>query len=98
MFLFASTILFICSLFNDAVSKSGHTISKDQMAAIKEMERSWKQAIVVSFKVLSSHLPRRTEQSYKKPHVIPCSRLNATLHLPNTNQKRSPLRQPDNFV
>jgi len=79
MFLFASTILFICSLFNDAVSKSGHTISKNQMAANKEMEGRWKQAIVANFKVLSSHLPRQTEEIYKKkPHVSPCLSRNAT--------------------
>jgi Mor family transcriptional regulator len=66
MFLFSSTILFICSLFIDAVNKSGHTMSKDQMAANEEMEREWKQAVVAYFKVLSSHLPRGTEENYKK--------------------------------
>jgi len=65
MFLFASTILFICSLFNDAVSKFRHTVSKDQMAANKEMERRWKQVVVAYFKVLSSHLTRGTEENQK---------------------------------
>jgi len=69
------------------------------MAANKEMERRWKQVVVAYFKVLSSHLPRGTEENYKKkPHVSPCPRRNATLHLPNTSQKSSPLRQIDHFV
>ena len=97
--MFASTILFICSLFNDAVSKPGHTVSKDQMVANKEMERRWKQEVVAYFKALSSHLPRGTEENYKKkPHVSPRSSRNATLHLPNTSQKNSPLRQIDHFL
>lgn len=70
----------------------------DQMAANKEVERRWKQAIVAYFKVLPSHLPRGKEENYKNPHVSPRSSLNATLHLPNTSQKPSPLRQLDHFV
>jgi hypothetical protein len=98
MYLFYSIVLFICSLFIDAVNKSGHTMSKDQVAANEEMERKGKQAVEAYFKVLSSHLPRGTEENYKKKLVSLGPSRNSTLHLPNTSQKRSPLRQLDKFV
>jgi hypothetical protein len=106
MFLFYSIVLFICSLFIDAVNKSGHTMSKDQVAANEEMERKGDKAVEAYFKVLSSHLLRGTERKKiklkktkkKKKLVSPGPSRNSTLHHPNTSQKRSPLRQLDNFV
>jgi hypothetical protein len=48
-----------CGLFNDAVGSSDYIVSNDRMNS--DLERTWKDAIVVEFKVLSRHLPGETE-------------------------------------
>jgi hypothetical protein len=38
-----------------------------RMTVNNELERMWKEAVMAKFKVLSQHLPGRTEENHKKP-------------------------------
>jgi hypothetical protein len=44
--------MFVCSLFNDAVSNSGNIASNDSMTVNDELGGAQKQMIVIKFKVL----------------------------------------------
>jgi hypothetical protein len=57
--------LFVCGLFNNAVSSSDYIASNNMM--VNELERIWKEAVMVYFKLLSWHLRGGTEENNENP-------------------------------
>jgi hypothetical protein len=56
----------ICGLFDDAAISSDNTASDGGL--INELERTWKEAVVAEFQVLSEHLAEKAEENHEETH------------------------------
>jgi hypothetical protein len=55
----------ISGLLSDAAISSDYSASNGGL--INELERTWKEAVVDEFEVLSKHLAEKAEENHKKP-------------------------------
>jgi hypothetical protein len=60
----------LINVFNNSSSKSDYIISKDKMIVNNELERIWKETVVVQFKILPQHLPEMTEENHEQSSRI----------------------------
>jgi hypothetical protein len=65
-----SNYLFMCSIFNDAVSNSGYIAFNEWLLVNDEMEWMWKEAIVAYFMIQFQHLAGDTEGKSRKSSVF----------------------------
>jgi hypothetical protein len=53
----------------------------------EELERTWKDAVMAYFKILSKHLPGGTDDKYESPVKMSASRLKLNCSLLNMKQE-----------
>lgn len=58
--------VYVCSLFNDAVTQTINILSNLKMKLNNQLQRMWKKVVMPKFKVLSQHLSERIKESHKK--------------------------------